>query len=235
MRLCGPRRVGLERHNRGDKTMGRPINKRFLGDFNDPGFQISATVNVNVGEGVEPGFILRQRSNSKYLVQGVNSGVQAVCRLVAALAPDLGEMSVAVLSDVKGLALLKDSQDETDYDGAGDNGDFVGGTGYANGDTITLSDGSVITVTSEDGGEVDGFTVTSVGDVFAAGSTLTETATSGGGSGFTLTPGVANRNPKPEFARIINNRTVKTFLGNVYSWPDDVNVVGRATSNIQGE
>jgi len=311
--------------------MGRPINKRFLGDFNEPGFQISAVVNVDVGEGAEPGYILRQRSNSKYLVEGVNSGETAVCSLVAKLAPALGEMSVSVLSDVKGLALLKDGQDEGDYDGTPPNGSFVAGSGYAASDTVTLSDGSVITVdaidaaleldsgqteadfdgagdngtfvagsgysaddeitlsnddvikvdTVDGGGEVltftvlsvngtavsgtpltqdsvdptggtgftltpgddnlislgnvTEFTVTSVGDVFQAGTTLTQDQTSGGGSQFTLTPGVANRDAKPEFARIINNRTVKTFLGNVYAWPENVDTVGRPSIDIQGE
>ena len=47
--------------------------------------------------------------------------------------------------DVNGGVLLN-GQTATSYDGVDDNGTFTGGTGYADGDTITLSDGSIVTV-----------------------------------------------------------------------------------------
>lgn len=403
--------------------MGRPINDRFIGNYSESGFQISAVVHVDAGEGPEPGYIVRQRSNSKYLVEGANSSVQRVCKLVATLEPALGEMSVSVLSDEKGLVIPEVGQDETDYDGAGDNGSFVAGSGYAAEDVITLSNGALITVdaissdlqvingqeedvfdgdagegtftagtgyavndvitldedvkvkvdaingflqlingqtqtafdgdagegtfvagsgysngdviTLNDGGteitvvavggsgevteftvgtvsgtaeanvelnqstvappggsnfaltpqasnlevadlgDVTQFTVTDSGGSTTAGTTLSQTDVDpAGGSGFDLTPqasnlelvgdvteftvsdqgnGVAspatlsdsvggfsltlgdnNEDPLPEFARIINNRTVKTFLDNIYAWPENVNRT-RESINIQGE
>lgn len=312
--------------------MGRPINDRFLGDFvAKSGFQVSAVVHVDAGEGPEPGNILRQRSNNKYLVEGVNSSEQLVCKLVAELEPALGEMSVSVFSDEKGLVTLIENQDETDYDGSGDNGTFAGGAGHDASDVLTLSNGASITVdaissglqvtngqdetafdnaggngtfvagtgysTSDvitlsnntevtvdnvgGGGEVTEFTVTAIGtpttagttltqdsvapaggsgftltveapnlenvgditqftvtdggDPVTAGSTLTQASTDGSGTGFELTIDADNDEPLPEFARNINNRTVKTFLGNVYAWPVNADVTSRTDINIQGQ
>ena len=49
--------------------------------------------------------------------------------------------------DANGGVLLN-GQTATSYDGVDGNGTFTGGTGYADGDTITLSDGSIVTVDS---------------------------------------------------------------------------------------
>jgi hypothetical protein len=94
------------------------------------------------------------------------------------------------------------AQDETDFDGAGDNGTFVGGDGddgtpYAPSDTITLSDGTVITVDAVDGdGDVTEFTVTSSStSVFTSGETLTQASTSGSGVAFSITTGPNNEAP----------------------------------------
>lgn len=86
-------------------------------------------------------------------------------------------------------------QTETDYPGTGSpDGEFVGGDGpggttYAINDTITLSNGAVITVATVDGdGDVVTFTVTSIGSFVSTGVELLQTATSGTGVDFTLTP-----------------------------------------------
>jgi len=84
------------------------------------------------------------------------------------------------------------AQDETVFDGAGNNGTFVGGGSYAALDTITLSDGTVITVDVVSVGVITDFTVTTAGTNNVAGVVLTQTSTSGGGSAFTLTPGTNN-------------------------------------------
>ena len=84
------------------------------------------------------------------------------------------------------------AQDETSYDGAGSNGTFVGGGSYVALDTITMSDGTVITVDVVSVGVITDFTVTTPGTNNTAGTVLTQSSTSGGGSGFTLTPGTAN-------------------------------------------
>ena len=50
------------------------------------------------------------------------------------------------LEQLGGGGKLLSEQRESSYDGAGSNGSFAGGTGYAIGDAITLSDDSIITV-----------------------------------------------------------------------------------------
>ena len=90
------------------------------------------------------------------------------------------------------------AQDETNYDGAGSNGSFVGGDGvggtaYVATDTITLIDGTVITVDAVDGnGDVTDFTVTTAGTSNTDGQVLTQASTSGSGTGFTITLGTNN-------------------------------------------
>jgi len=92
-------------------------------------------------------------------------------------------------------AFILTSQDETDYNNSGDNGTFVGGDGgggtaYVAADTITLSDGTLITVDVVDGNDdVQDFTVTTSGlTTVVAGVVLTQSSTSGTGTDFTLTP-----------------------------------------------
>ena len=88
-----------------------------------------------------------------------------------------------------------DAQDETSYDnsptteGSFVGGDGAGGTAYVVSDTITLSDGTVITVDAIDANDdVTQFTVDSSASTGAVvGETLTQTSTSGTGTGFTLT------------------------------------------------
>jgi hypothetical protein len=303
--------------------MGRPVNPRFLGDPNDPdavGFQITGTIIVDVGEGVEGGIILRQRSNNRYLVKGDDSSVQRVCKLVNGVPQAVGEMSVSVFSELDNLIVPKDETDysgnfsggvgyavadeitlsngakitvddiskqlivgetETDYSGS-----FVAGTGYTALDEITLSNGDIVTVDTvggsdevtgftittvngvsvdgneltqssvdpaggsgfkltpgaanlEDVGEVTEFTVDSIGDSFTTGSTLTQSSVDpAGGTGFTITPSIADNTAARAaigYARNINNRTVKTFDGDVLSWPDSTSVTERTKVDLQGQ
>lgn len=80
------------------------------------------------------------------------------------------------------------AQDETDFDGSGNNGTFTGGSSYAASDTITLSDGTTITVDAVSSGAVTQFTVSSVGTgATGPDAVMYQTATSGSGSGFTVT------------------------------------------------
>lgn len=119
--------------------MGRPINKRLIGDQNVPGQnpQIVATVNINGN--VELGSIISQRSNRRYRVR-TDGGGEGTCILVNTITPGVGEMSVAV-QPVAG------------------------------------------------------------GDV--------------------------------EYAFNINNRTVRTFDGNVYAWPENPEIFVRPDANLQ--
>jgi len=111
-----------------------------------------------------------------------------------------GTQTEQAIFDVNDLSTVT-AQDETDFDGVGSNGTFtggdgVGGTAYVVADTITLSDGTVITVDAINGNDdVTEFTVTSASTSGIVGDaqTLTQASTSGTGTGFTLTLGVANQ------------------------------------------
>jgi len=95
--------------------------------------------------------------------------------------------------------IIIDGQREVDYDNVAPNGTFVGGDGvggtsYVAGDTITMSDGSIITVDLVDAnGDILEFTVTTSGATnVTPGVPLTQVSTSGAGTAFTLTPEVNN-------------------------------------------
>jgi len=93
-----------------------------------------------------------------------------------------------------GTSNLIAGQIETDFDGAGSNGSFiggdgVGGTAYVIGDVITLSNGGTVTVSAIDANDdVTGFSVTTIGSFVSTGVALTQTSTTGAGTLFTLTP-----------------------------------------------
>jgi len=107
----------------------------------------------------------------------------------------------SVTTTQTGLATyrLRLGQSDQMYDGVGNNGVFdggdgAGGTAYVVSDTITLSDGTVVTVTAVDvNGDVVSFGVTTPSDgPVVLGVALTQTSTTGTGAAFTLTPELAN-------------------------------------------
>lgn len=88
------------------------------------------------------------------------------------------------------------AQTQADYDNSpGADGTFAGGTGHANGNVITLSDGTTITVVANSGGVVTQFTVNSAASTGSAtnSATLTQSSTTGAGTGFTLTMDTNNQ------------------------------------------
>lgn len=91
-------------------------------------------------------------------------------------------LTVSLLSTVLG-------QDEFDYGGGELNGTFTGGSGYNPSDTITLNDGTVVTVAAVGtAGDVVQFDITTISTSGSANfSTLTQSSTSGSGTGFSLT------------------------------------------------
>ena len=108
----------------------------------------------------------------------------------------LGENSTITVGSVTnaGQRVLIAAQDETDYVGGGANGTLdSGGSGYTALDTITLSDGTIITVDTVAVGVVTEFTVTSSGTSSRAVAVQRiQISSSGGGSGFAITPGTNN-------------------------------------------
>ena len=67
-------------------------------------------------------------------------------------------------------------------------GSFTPGTGYANGNTITLSDGTIVTVVTQTAGAVATFTVNSApsAGTVTNNASLTQSSTTGSGTGFEL-------------------------------------------------
>lgn len=86
-------------------------------------------------------------------------------------------------------------QTQTSYNSGAPEGTFLVGTGYATNDTITLSDGTIITVTLAVAGNVSTFSVNSTGSTGSASNhpTLTQASTTGTGSGFALKLGDSNQ------------------------------------------
>lgn len=93
------------------------------------------------------------------------------------------------------LLPLINSQDETSYDNSPTTeGTFSGGTGHAVSDVITLDDDwTTVTVDAVSGGVVTQFTVNSAkGRTAVAGTAMNQSATTGSGTGFSLTPDTDN-------------------------------------------
>jgi hypothetical protein len=104
--------------------MGRPINKRFFGplaDANDPlnapkndtKFNITANVKVGTNTVSESGYILAQRSTSKFLVNdtkdgtkrtlsGAGTGNVGVCTLVDKPANTLANNEMSIQANIAG-------------------------------------------------------------------------------------------------------------------------------------
>lgn len=202
--------------------MGRPINKRFFGaDDNitatatydaDGNTLASATVNT-LGSGYVPGdtpltladgtgsvnatLTLDTTQVGTVAINAGGSGYSFNDTLTENDGSSVGTNATFTVSEI-GTIL---SQDETVFDGVGSNGTFVGGDGvggtsYAPADTITLSDGTVVTVDTIDGnGDVVTFDITtaSTSGTGSDNPTLTQSSTSGTGTAFTLTLGDANQ------------------------------------------
>jgi hypothetical protein len=123
------------------------------------------------------------------------TGVNAQFGYAAAEVITLSENSTVTVDTVTdaGQRVLIAGQIDTDYNGVGSNGGFAGGTGYVAADIITLTDGTLITVTTAPSGIITEFVITSS----STNSTVSLTArsqlsTSGNGTSFTLTSDTNN-------------------------------------------
>ena len=79
--------------------MGRPLNKRNLGDTADAGSQISVTADVDGVAGVA-GYIVRQRGSKRFEV--TTAAGTAVCSLVAGATTGIGTMNINVTDSAAG-------------------------------------------------------------------------------------------------------------------------------------
>jgi len=138
---------------------------------------------------------------------GTNATATATAKIVAATldAPGAGyrvSNQLAVSGGTGTAATLNVTsvstiagQDETAFNGVSANGSFVGGTNFDIGDTIELSEGSIITVDNVAANVVTEFTITSssTSGILVNNATALTQATSGAGNGFTLTLGDNNQ------------------------------------------
>lgn len=108
-----------------------------------------------------------------------------------------------ILSSGGSSTQLINSQDETNYDGTGDNGTFVAGSAQGGahevGVTLTLENGATVLIDAVSGSPnaraITQFTITATGPA-EAGVTYVETSNDSGGgtvnTPFSLTPGANN-------------------------------------------
>jgi hypothetical protein len=96
--------------------MGRPLNKKFFGLLTDG---TNITVNCQVGSNAESavGYILRQRSQKRFLVNdakdgtavlpgGSGTGNVGVCQLVNAVDGALGANEMSIVGEFNGQGIL---------------------------------------------------------------------------------------------------------------------------------
>lgn len=112
------------RTSKKEKTMGRPLNKKWFGlladaddarfaPLNDTFFNIAINVQVGANSESEEGYILRQRSTNKFLVNDTKTGTKTspsgsgtgnvgICTLVDKAAGSLGENEMSINGTIVG-------------------------------------------------------------------------------------------------------------------------------------
>jgi len=121
------------------------------------------------------------------ITRGSGYGSVSTLTLVGGTSTETATFTITGRSTVAG-------QDETSYTGGELTGTFTGGASYSVSDTVTLSDGSVITVDAVSVGAVTEFTVTSASTSGHSNfAVLTQSSTSGSGTGFSLTQDDSNQ------------------------------------------
>lgn len=112
------------------------------------------------------------------------------CGTIIANGCDISGSTISEHANVR----IQEGQDETNYDNSPvAEGIFVGGTGHAATDVLTLTDGSTITVDAVSSGVVTEFTVTTSGLGPVTSSTIIlQLSSDGSGVDFTLSPGGDN-------------------------------------------
>jgi hypothetical protein len=195
--------------------MGRPLNKKFFGALTKSGFQVGCL--ADLGAGNVACYIVRQKSNRKYVVADVATGlVRAVCKTVDGTPVAPGEMQVTVTPEggVETDAVITIG---TSAGGVVNGATLVsGGYGYWTGGTITITDATLA------GGDNAVLTYTvSAGSIASVSVTTPGTGYTPSQSGVAVnaTDLPATSAPAVENAKIIRNNHVVTFAGNRYVWP----------------
>jgi len=125
---------------------------------------------------------------------------------------------------------LLNAQDETSYDNSPTTeGTFSGGSGHAQNDVITLSNGASITVDAVSSEVVTAFTVNSGGSSsgLTAGDVLTQASSTGSGINFTLTPDTDNLGISTSGV-VIDDDTTSGVVTDTRSWSGNQPIKGVA-------
>lgn len=219
--------------------MGRPLNKRFFQTGTGAsGFQVGCEAWFT-GEGSsESGYIISQRSNSKYLVGSDAGGATPtrteVLTLVEGNTTGGGQMQVEVTPELFVTAL--EATFTIDTNGSGEVSAVVitdGGSGYFTGSTFTITDS---TLTGGDNAVIT-YTIANQAIVTAVVTTP--------GSGYTINQNDvsvdtadipdAAASGDTESAKIINAHLVKTFEGRIYTWPAAVPLTPSASGRDEAD
>lgn len=101
-----PHRVDLERQYK-EKTMGRPVNPRFLGATGDNS-QPTIPVRFHDGSNLIEGKILTQRGTNKFNCSNDGDTITRVCRLVNEITPNANnECAIVGIADGGTPKLIK--------------------------------------------------------------------------------------------------------------------------------
>ena len=92
-----PNPVDLERQRR--NKMGRPLNKRNLGDTSGSGSQIQVSADVD-GNGAANGYIVAQKGSKRFKV--TTAAGTAVCSMVVAAPAAAGEVRITLADSAAG-------------------------------------------------------------------------------------------------------------------------------------
>lgn len=187
------------------------------------GYFVGDVIDVNIGDGVNGSFIVTSAPGGNVATvdvfnrgQGYSFATADQSGAASPIVPMTWDFGVGEFWDDNNTPFITiRNQDETFFDNVGDNGTFFGGTGYAIGEVITMSDGSTITVDNVAAGVVTEFTIATISTTpFTAGTTHTVVlSTLAGNDDFTLTTDVNN-----EIGR--------------YAWDDDTLTSGAGSGVI---
>lgn len=201
--------------------MGRPLNKKFFGALSDAGFQVGCL--ADQGTGNAACYIVKQKSNRKYVVADVATGlVTAICKTVDGAPAAPGEMQVTVQPENAAAVTPATFTVNRTAGGAITAVTLVsGGYGYWTGGTFNIT-------VNTDAGYVAG--TEAVVTYTVSGGRIVSAAVTTPGAGYTAVANAALAvnaadvpatvaNPPLENAKIIRNNHVVTFAGNRYVWP----------------
>lgn len=157
------------------------------------GYAAGDIVTLDNSTGTAPTFNITNTLAVSATVADEGAGYSVVDTLTVVIGAGTSTGNAVFNIDTVGTVV---AQNETNFNGAGSNGTFVGGTLYIAADTVTYTDGTVITINAVASGVVTDFTIltaSSSGSAADLAVLVQSSTTSVAGSGFVPTLGIANQ------------------------------------------